>query len=95
MELPPETGTTFADNALIKARAAALATGVRTDTQRPFAVVIVGGLISRLRNMPVGDLAFDDTFFELMRHVMHHVADEETVLLPAAERLLPDIGPSA
>jgi hypothetical protein len=48
------------------------------------------GLISRLRNMPVTDAAFDDTFFELMRHVMHHVADEETVLLPAAERLIPD-----
>lgn len=48
------------------------------------------GLISRLRNMPVGDPAFDDTFFELMRHVMHHVADEETVILPAAERLIPD-----
>jgi hypothetical protein len=48
------------------------------------------GLISRLRNMPVNDPAFDDTFFELMRHVMHHVADEETLLLPAAERLLPD-----
>jgi hypothetical protein len=25
-----------------------------------------------------------------MRHVMHHVADEETMLLPAAERLIPD-----
>jgi hypothetical protein len=48
------------------------------------------GLISRLRNMPVTDIAFDDTFFELMRHVMHHVADEETLLLPAAERLLPN-----
>jgi hypothetical protein len=48
------------------------------------------GLISRLRNMPVNDLAFDDTFFELMRQVMHHVADEETLLLPAAERLLPN-----
>ncbi|MEJ5989912.1 hemerythrin domain-containing protein [Ramlibacter sp. PS3R-8] len=48
------------------------------------------GLISRLRNMPVGDPAFDDTFFSLMRHVMHHVADEETQLLPAAERLLPN-----
>jgi hypothetical protein len=48
------------------------------------------GLISRLRNMPVGDPAFDDTFFELMRHVMHHVADEETLLLPAAERLIPN-----
>lgn len=48
------------------------------------------GLISRLRNMPVSDPAFDDTFFELMRHVMHHVADEETMLLPAAERLIPE-----
>jgi hypothetical protein len=48
------------------------------------------GLISRLRNMPVTDPAFDDTFFELMRHVMHHVADEETVILPAAERMIPD-----
>lgn len=48
------------------------------------------GLISRLRNMPVNDPSFDDTFFELMRHVMHHVADEETILLPAAERLIPD-----
>ncbi|MEJ8840606.1 hemerythrin domain-containing protein [Ramlibacter sp. AN1133] len=48
------------------------------------------GLISRLRNMPVNDPAFDDTFFGLMRHVMHHVADEETLLLPAAERLIPD-----
>ena len=47
------------------------------------------GLISRLRNMPVADPAFDETFFTLMRHVMHHVADEETQLLPAAERLLP------
>jgi hypothetical protein len=47
------------------------------------------GLIARLRNMPVDNIAFDDTFFELMRHVMHHVADEETLLLPAAERLLP------
>jgi Hemerythrin HHE cation binding domain len=48
------------------------------------------GLISRLRNMPVSDPAFDDTFFALMRHVMHHVADEETQLLPAAERLIPE-----
>jgi hypothetical protein len=48
------------------------------------------GLIARLRNMPVSDPAYDDTFFELVRHVMHHVADEETLLLPAAERLIPD-----
>ncbi len=48
------------------------------------------GLVARLRNMPVSDPAYDDTFFELVRHVMHHVADEETLLLPAAERLIPD-----
>jgi hypothetical protein len=48
------------------------------------------GLIARLRYMPVDDPVFDDTFFALMRHVMHHVADEETLLLPAAERLLPE-----
>jgi len=48
------------------------------------------GLISRLRAMTVEDPAFDDTFFELLRHLMHHVADEETLLLPAAERLLPE-----
>lgn len=48
------------------------------------------GLVARLRHMPVNDPAFDDTFFSLMRHVMHHVADEETLLLPAAERMIPD-----
>ena len=31
---------------------------------------------------------FDDKFMDLMRLVIHHVADEETQLLPAAERLL-------
>jgi hemerythrin superfamily protein len=39
---------------------------------------------------PVGDTTFDETFTDLMRIVMHHVADEETRLLPAAERLLSD-----
>ncbi len=47
-------------------------------------------MIARLRNMPVGDPAYDDAFFSLMQHVMHHVADEETQLLPAAERLIPE-----
>jgi hemerythrin superfamily protein len=36
------------------------------------------------------DLQFDDRFLELMRIVIHHVADEETRLLPAAERLMAD-----
>jgi hypothetical protein len=34
--------------------------------------------------------AFEDKFMDLMRLVIHHVADEETQLLPAAERLLAD-----
>jgi hemerythrin superfamily protein len=51
------------------------------------------GLISELRAATGGDgagvnAAYDDKFMELMRIVIHHVADEETRLLPAAERLL-------
>lgn len=47
-------------------------------------------LIGELRQLRAGDPAFDNTFLELMRDVLHHVADEETVLLPAAERQLAD-----
>jgi hypothetical protein len=47
-------------------------------------------LIARLRQMLPTDPMFDTTFFDLMRLVMHHVADEETTLLPAAERLIPE-----
>lgn len=47
-------------------------------------------LVTRLRGMMAGDPDYDRTFLELMRDVMHHVADEETTLLPAAERLLPE-----
>ena len=46
-------------------------------------------LIDQLRNLRGDDAAFDRTHDELMRDVMHHVADEETTLLPAAEQLLP------
>jgi hypothetical protein len=46
-------------------------------------------LVTRLRALPPEDADYDMTFVELMRDVMHHVADEETTLLPAAERLLP------
>lgn len=46
-------------------------------------------LIARLRGMAPTDAAYDETFMVLMRDVIHHVADEETVLLPEAERLLP------
>lgn len=51
-------------------------------------------LIADLRQLTSGDrpldAACDDKFMDLMRLVMHHVADEETRLLPAAERLLKD-----
>jgi hemerythrin superfamily protein len=47
-------------------------------------------LITELRNMQPTDPLYDQTFMELMRNVLHHVADEETVLLPKAERLLAD-----
>lgn len=47
-------------------------------------------LIARLRAMSPEHAEYDDTFMELMRDVVHHVADEETVMLPMAERLLGD-----
>ena len=47
-------------------------------------------LINQLRKAEPGSSGFDDTFFQLMNNVMHHVADEETLLLPAAERVLAD-----
>jgi hemerythrin superfamily protein len=51
-------------------------------------------LIQQLRDQlaaaaPVSVMV-DDTFLKLMRAVIHHVADEETQLLPVAERLLKD-----
>jgi hemerythrin superfamily protein len=45
-------------------------------------------LISELRSTPAGDVRHEQLLQELMRDVIHHVADEETVLLPHAERLL-------
>jgi hemerythrin superfamily protein len=47
-------------------------------------------LISQLRKREPADAGFDETFYQLMNTVMHHVADEETLLLPAAERVLAD-----
>ncbi|HUR90883.1 MAG TPA: hemerythrin domain-containing protein [Ramlibacter sp.] len=47
-------------------------------------------LISQLRKLTPADAGFDETFYQLMNNVMHHVADEETLLLPAAERVLAD-----
>jgi len=48
-------------------------------------------LIATLRLLEPEAADFDETFQALMRQVMHHVADEETVLLPAAERALPEM----
>ncbi|MGZ3159625.1 MAG: hemerythrin domain-containing protein [Burkholderiaceae bacterium] len=47
-------------------------------------------LIALLRRMPPTDTGYDQSFMELMQIVMHHVADEETVLLPEAELKLKD-----
>jgi hypothetical protein len=47
-------------------------------------------LIGALRGMDAGSPEYDSTVMELMREVIHHVADEETVLLAEAERVLGD-----
>lgn len=47
-------------------------------------------LITQLRNLEPAHFSYDETFFQLMNTVMHHVADEETLLLPTAERVLAD-----
>lgn len=47
-------------------------------------------LIGQLRTMEPSAAGYDETFMQLMRDVMHHVADEETTLLPDAERRLAD-----
>lgn len=45
-------------------------------------------LIAQLRMMEPTDMDYDETFMTLMRDVLHHAAEEETILLPKAERLL-------
>src|SRR4029079_4490853 len=47
-------------------------------------------LIAQLRAADPADTAFDRALMELMRDVLRHVADEETMLLPDAERVLGD-----
>jgi hypothetical protein len=47
-------------------------------------------LIAALRELEPSDGRYDAAFLALMRVVMHHVADEETILLPDAERVLGD-----
>ena len=48
----------------------------------------IRSLILRLREMSPEVDAYDGTFHALMRTVMHHLADEEAVLLPEAERTM-------
>jgi hemerythrin superfamily protein len=45
-------------------------------------------LIGELRSTPANEVRHEQLLQQLMRDVIHHVADEETVLLPHAERLL-------
>jgi hemerythrin superfamily protein len=45
-------------------------------------------LIEELRQMSPDDAGYDRSFHALMRSVIHHVADEESVLLPEAERTM-------
>jgi len=47
-------------------------------------------LIGSIRDMDPLDARYDETFRKLVRAVLHHVADEETILLPLAEELIPD-----
>jgi hypothetical protein len=44
--------------------------------------------IAKLRGMGPENAAYDGLFHQLIREVAHHVADEETILLPDAERVL-------
>ena len=50
----------------------------------------IGALIERLRQMPSREADFDSAFCELIRTTLHHIADEETILLPLAELRLRD-----
>lgn len=45
-------------------------------------------VIGELRALDPASSAFDEAFMNLMRIVIHHVADEETVLFADAERVL-------
>jgi hemerythrin superfamily protein len=47
-------------------------------------------MIRSLRRMEAFDAAYDETFRKLVRRVLHHIADEETMLLPLAEEFMPD-----
>ena len=44
-------------------------------------------LIGALRGMDAGAPEYDSTVMELMREVMHHLSDEETLMLTESERV--------
>lgn len=44
--------------------------------------------IATLRSMDSDSTGYDATLMELMREVLHHVAEEETILLPMAEAIV-------
>jgi len=46
---------------------------------------VVNDLIEELRNMEEDDWEFDEKWSELVDNVLHHVAEEESYLLPQAE----------
>ncbi|RXZ38987.1 hemerythrin domain-containing protein [Oxalobacteraceae bacterium CAVE-383] len=46
-------------------------------------------IIAELRITDPKEVRHDELMHDLMRDVMHHVADEESVLLPEAENMLP------
>ncbi|MGH8295606.1 MAG: hemerythrin domain-containing protein [Steroidobacteraceae bacterium] len=48
------------------------------------------GMIRSLRGTRPPDPEYDEMFRKLIRTALHHVAEEETVLLPLAEELMPD-----
>ncbi len=71
VELPPETGTTFADNALIKARAAAVATGrVSVADDSGIEAVALGGAPGVYSARYAGEDASDEqNLAKLLREV--------------------------
>ena len=63
----------------------------KSETEHQQMNTLIADLRQHCVGSPAGvDLSMDEKFYDLMRIVMHHVADEESRLLPAAERLLHD-----
>jgi len=47
-------------------------------------------IIATLREMTPDETGYDEAMCSLMRVVLHHVADEESIVLPEAEQLMPE-----